>query len=87
MVASSQLVHKHQFSWVSYKTRQVTPNGIELLKKRIIGYDWADLPGWQSCPSMVTASMHGIFTEAMDEYIPFKERRVRSTDDVSMFII
>ena len=68
VVIRSQIVHKHEFRWLKFRSRQISPEGITAVKSRIVGYDWEHLINFCQCPDELTKRVHSVFNEAMDRY-------------------
>ena len=52
LVIKSDVTHKHEFTWIRYRTRQITDEGIAALKSEITNYQWLDLATNTDCPSL-----------------------------------
>ena len=81
LVVRSNFIHKHDFKWIRYKTRQISPDATRALVSAVILTKWEDLLEDDTSPSRMTELTHEKINELMDEHLPYKERKIRSTDD------
>ena len=75
------LQHSDQFTWVKYRTRQITKKNHEEFARRYCGINWEDEFKNVECPSWMAAKLHEITNMLTEECFPWKYRKIRSTDD------
>ena len=73
--------HIHSFEWVKYRTRDMKEKNKEAFNKEFIAVDWEGLLSNITCPSEMTEALHRTVTEISDRCLPWRDRKIRSTDD------
>ena len=73
--------HVHEFQWIRYRAREMTQKNHEKFKTSFTGVNWEEKLQSIECPSDMTEVMHSVINQITDECFPWKERKIRSTDD------
>ena len=73
--------HTHSFEWVTYRTRDLTQKNYEQFHSEYRNVDWQKEIGGMDCPSQMTAKLHEITMRITNSCLPWRTRKIRSTDD------
>lgn len=79
--ASLKLACRHDFTWLKYRTRDLTVKNLDKFAEAYTAIDWQSAIGSTEDPSEMTEELHRITMRITDECLPWRERKVRSTDD------
>ena len=74
-----RLQHRHDFSWIRYRVRQISDAAILKYDKMIKETDWSFDD--KATISSVAADLHKKIADITNECFPYKHHKVRSTDD------
>ena len=80
ILCKAALRHRHEFVWIKKRYRKITQKGIEEAAERINQIDWDQLPE-MSDPDTYVEAMHRSLIGIIDEKLPWKTTKFRSTDD------
>ena len=80
LVANFDIPHRHTFKLITYKTRKKTRKGTENLINAINELSWTCMEGINDSTTMVEI-FQGKINALIDKYMPYKTRKVKSTDD------
>ena len=76
-----QLQHLHQFEWVKFKARKMTPAALDAFDEEIRLTRWDTVATSRKTIDARAAELHATLAGLLDKHCPFKTHRYRSTDD------
>ena len=75
------LTHKHDFTWIKYKTREIDETGKRNFATEFVNFDWTALTARHDNPSDLTRVVQKKIEEMNDQHFLWKLRKIHSTDD------
>ena len=79
--ASLTFPHHHEFSWNTYRTRDMTAANHEKFIKAYTAINWEEMIGDTDDPSAMVIRMQNKVDALTDECFPWRTRKIRSTDN------